>query len=87
MANPGDTIDQKFENFPATMVATGRLSGFKAPLYSPPGNLGKLRRSHFVHFKGTVDTEFENAYSVVEVTKNRILVYDFKRGQMGLLGV
>jgi predicted phosphodiesterase len=38
------------------------------------GNYGKLNGIHFVTFKGMVETEYENSYSVVEVYNNKIWI-------------
>lgn len=49
------------------------------------GNYGNLKRIHFVTFKGMVDTETLNSYSLVEVYRSRIRIRGYGREKSRIL--
>lgn len=51
------------------------------------GNYGELGATHFVNFRGMVDTERENAFALVEVFDDRIEITGFGREKSRSLGL
>ena len=49
------------------------------------GNYGKFEGIHFVNFKGMVDTETENAFSILTFFNNRIEIEGFGREKNRIL--
>lgn len=49
------------------------------------GNYGKFKGIHFVNFKGMVDTETENAFSILTFYNNRIEIEGFGREKNRIL--